>query len=151
MATEARFRQISRRRLRRSGRVVIAVALAALVAVPATAAASQASTAQQAASASCPWVASRAPVTQRVDQLMAQMTLADEITMVEGQGTAKPYVFYMPAIPALCIPALGQEDGPLGVADGLTGVTQLPAGVSLAATCDPSLAGQYGQVIGHEE
>ncbi len=152
MATEARFRQISpRRRLRRSGRVVIAVALAALVAVPATAAASQASTAQQAASASCPWVASRAPVTQRVAQLMAQMSLADEISMVEGHGTANPYVFYTPAIPALCIPAVGEEDGPAGVADGLTGVTRLPAGVALAATWDPSLAERYGQVIGAEE
>jgi len=33
----------------------------------------------------------------------------------------------------------------------LTGVTQLPAGVALAATWDPSLAEQYGQVIGAEE
>ncbi|HEY1005133.1 MAG TPA: glycoside hydrolase family 3 C-terminal domain-containing protein, partial [Streptosporangiaceae bacterium] len=38
-----------------------------------------------------------------------------------------------------------------GVADGLTGVTELPAGVALAATWDPSLAGQYGRVIGAEE
>ena len=38
-----------------------------------------------------------------------------------------------------------------GFADGLTGVTQLPAGVALAATWDPSLAQQYGQVIGTEE
>jgi beta-glucosidase len=51
----------------------------------------------------------------------------------------------------LCIPALGEEDGPAGVADQLTGVTQLPAGVDLAATFDPSLARQYGQVIGQEE
>jgi beta-glucosidase len=48
-------------------------------------------------------------------------------------------------------PAFGLEDGPSGVADGLTGVTQLPAGVALAATWDPSLAQQYGQVIGAEE
>jgi beta-glucosidase len=82
---------------------------------------------------------------------MSQMSLADKITMVEGHGTSNPYVFYTPAIPALCIPAVGLEDGPAGVADGLTGVTQLPAGVSLAATWDPSLAEQYGQVIGAEE
>ncbi len=152
MVTDARFRQISpMRRLGRSGRVVIAAALAALFAVPATAAASQASTARQAASASCPWVTSRAPAAQRAAQLMAQMSLADEISMVEGHGTANPYVFYTPAIPALCIPAVGEEDGPAGVADGLTGVTQLPAGVALAATWDPSLAERYGQVIGAEE
>jgi beta-glucosidase len=82
---------------------------------------------------------------------MSQMSLADEITMVEGHGTTNPYVFYTPAIPALCIPAVGLEDGPAGVADGMTGVTQLPAGVALAATWDPSLAEQYGQVIGAEE
>ena len=82
---------------------------------------------------------------------MGQMSLADEISMVEGHGTSNPYVFYTPAIPALCIPAVGVEDGPAGVADGLTGVTQLPAGVALAATWDPSLAQQYGQVIGAEE
>jgi beta-glucosidase len=82
---------------------------------------------------------------------MSQMSLADEISMVEGHGTSNPYVFYTPAIPALCIPAVGEEDGPAGVADGLTGVTQLPAGVALAATWDPSLAGRYGQVIGAEE
>ena len=79
------------------------------------------------------------------------MTIPDEITMVEGQGTANAYVFYMAGIPSLCIPSLGEEDGPNGVADGLTGVTELPAGVALAATFDPSLAGQYGQVIGSEE
>jgi beta-glucosidase len=153
VVTDDRFRQIlSKCRLRRPGRVVIAAALAALFAVPATAAASQASVAaRQDVSASCPWVASRAPVAQRVAQLMAQMSLTDEISMVEGHGTANPYVFYTPALPALCIPAVGEEDGPSGVADGLTGVTQLPAGVALAATWDPSLARQYGQVIGAEE
>src|SRR2546429_3892049 len=79
------------------------------------------------------------------------MTLANEITMVEGQGTGQPYVFYMAAQPSLCIPAMGLEDGPLGVGDGLTGVTQLPSGASLAATFDTSLARRYGTVIGQEE
>jgi beta-glucosidase len=82
---------------------------------------------------------------------MAQLTLDDKISMVEGHGTTNPYVFYTPAIAALCIPAVGLEDGPAGVADGMTNVTQLPAGVALAATWDPSLAAQYGQVIGAEE
>ena len=127
-------------------RLIGAVALAAVLAVPATAAASHAAT-----STSCPWVTSTAPISQRVAQLMSQMTLADKITMVEGHGTTNPYVFYTPAIPSLCIPAVGLEDGPNGVADGMTGVTQLPSGVSLAATWDPSLAQQYGQVIGAEE
>jgi beta-glucosidase len=109
--------------------------------------------------ASCPWVSSHASIGQRVAQLMSNMTVADEGFLVEGHGTTNegpnpspnPYVFWMPGIASLCIPKLGEEDGPAGVADGLTGVTQLPAGVALAATWDPSLARAYGQVIGSEE
>jgi beta-glucosidase len=106
---------------------------------------------QKAATPSCPWATSHAPIAQRVAAVMSQMTIPNEITMVEGQGTTNPYVFYMAGIPSLCIPSLGEEDGPNGVADGLTGVTQLPSGVALAATFDPALAGKYGQVIGAEE
>src|ERR1700689_4461629 len=83
--------------------------------------------------------------------LMAQMTLPDKINMVTGAGTSQPYVFYISAIPSLCIPAMGEEDGPVGVGDGLTGVTELPSAVSLAATWDPALASQYGKVVGSEE
>ena len=135
--------------------VLTAAAGAAFLAIPAgtAGAASQcpALARQDAASAACPWVTSHAPIAQRVAQVMSQMTVPDEITMVEGQGTTNPYVFYMAGIPSLCIPSLGEEDGPNGVADGLTGVTELPAGVALAAAFDPSLAGQYGQVIVAEE
>ncbi|HUE28475.1 MAG TPA: glycoside hydrolase family 3 C-terminal domain-containing protein [Solirubrobacteraceae bacterium] len=103
------------------------------------------------ASPSCPWLDQSLPVGQRVQMLMSQMTLANKINMVTGAGFTEPYVFYISAIPSLCIPAMGQEDGPLGVGDGLTGVTQMPSAVSLAATFDPSMADQYGQVVGAEE
>ena len=76
--------------------------------------------------------------------LLSRMTLPDKINMVTGAGN-------IPAIPRLCIPAINLQDGPNGVGDGLTGVTQLPAGVSLAATWDRSLAAEYGKVIGAEE
>ena len=143
-----------------AGRVTVVLAAAAgaaLLSVPAGAATHSPARAAQhgaraaTAAASCPWVSSSAPISQRVAQVMAQMTIPNEITMVEGQGTTNPYVFYMAGIPSLCIPSLGEEDGPNGVADGLTGVTELPAGVALAATFDPSLASQYGQVVGSEE
>ncbi|MGH9066625.1 MAG: glycoside hydrolase family 3 protein, partial [Acidimicrobiales bacterium] len=99
----------------------------------------------------CPWLDQSLPVSQRVAMLLPKMTLADKITLVEGQGTSKPYVFYMAGVPKLCIPPMGEEDGPLGVGDGLRGVTQLPAGVSLASTWNPSLAASYGKVVGSEE
>ena len=101
--------------------------------------------------ASCPWLNQSLTVAQRVQMLLAKMTLADKINMVTGAGTSEPYVFYISAIPGLCIPAMGEEDGPVGVGDGLTGVTQLPSAVSLAATWDRALATQYGQVVGSEE
>jgi beta-glucosidase len=155
----AKVRRVSGRgyRVRWLAAVAATVTLAALTAAPGAAAqtrmADRTSMAAERAAApsSCPWVTSTAPISQRVAQLMGQMSLSQEISMVEGHGTANPYVFYTPAISSLCIPAFGLEDGPAGVADGLTGVTQLPAGVALAATWDPSLAQQYGQVIGAEE
>jgi beta-glucosidase len=146
-----------RRYYARPAAVAAAVALAGLMAAPAVAAPTKmtgradVAAGRAAPGSSCPWMASTAPISQRVAQLMAKMSLSQEISMVEGHGTSNPYVFYTPAISSLCIPAFGLEDGPAGVADGLTGVTQLPAGVALAATWDPSLAQQYGQVIGTEE
>ncbi len=142
-----------------------AIAIAALATLPA--AASAAKRARPAQASNCPWVGSTQPIAQRVAQVMSHMTVADEDFLVEGHGTAaeppststggNPYVFWMPGLQTsssgapLCIPALGEEDGPAGVADGLPDVTQLPAGVDLAATFDPSLAHAYGAVIGSEE
>ncbi|HEY1918678.1 MAG TPA: glycoside hydrolase family 3 C-terminal domain-containing protein [Streptosporangiaceae bacterium] len=108
-----------------------------------------------AGTAQCPWLNTHLSVARRVAEVMSHMTLADEITMVQGDGQAQnssvPYVFYMAAQPKLCIPAMGEEDGPVGVGDGLTGVTELPSAVSLAATWDPTLAKGYGSVVGAEE
>jgi beta-glucosidase len=117
------------------------------------------------ASQACPWVTSTAPIAQRVAQLMSRMTVAQEDFLVEGHGTTNegpspepnPYVFWMPGsvpgnpLAGLCIPKLGEEDGPNGVADELIGVTQLPSGVALASTWDTSLAYRYGEVVGSEE
>ena len=82
---------------------------------------------------------------------MSAMSLADKVNMLTGGGFSEPYVFTTPGIPSLCIPQMGQEDGPLGPGDGLKGVTQLPSAVSLAASFDTSLARQYGAVVGSEE
>src|SRR5215472_6362303 len=101
--------------------------------------------------AKCAWLNQKLSISARVHMVLSRMTLANEITMVEGQGLSEPYVFYMAAQPAFCMPAMGLEDGPVGVGDGLHGVTQLPSAVSLAATFDRSLAQQYGKVIGQEE
>jgi beta-glucosidase len=127
--------------------VVLAVGAASATATAQTTRTTAASTRR----ANCPWLNQSLSVQARVRMLLGKMTLSDKIAEVEGHGTSEPYVFYEAAQPALCIPALGMEDGPNGVGDGLTGVTQLPAGVSLAATFDPQLAQEYGQVVGSEE
>jgi len=84
------------------------------------------------AAGSCAWVGSTAPVPQRVAQVLAQMTLAQKIQLVHG--ASGPYVGNIPGIPALCIPTIWLEDGPVGVGEGLGGVTQMPAAVAAAAT-----------------
>ena len=78
------------------------------------------------------------------------MTQAQEIDLVTG-ASGSSYVGFIPAIGSLCIPALNLEDGPAGVGDGMTNVTQLPAPVDAAATWDPSAEKLYGQVIGTEQ
>ena len=99
--------------------------------------------------AACAWVGSTAPIPQRVAQVLAQMTQDQKISLLHGTGGG--YVGNTPAIPALCIPALGLEDGPAGVGENLGGVTQLPAPVAAAATWDVGAENQYGQLVGGEE
>ncbi|NNN09063.1 MAG: hypothetical protein HKL85_07720 [Acidimicrobiaceae bacterium] len=53
-------------------------------------------------------------------------------------------------VPSLCIPPLTLSDGPNGLANGLTGVTQLPAAIGIAASFDRSLARSVGEVLGSE-
>jgi beta-glucosidase len=98
----------------------------------------------------CPWVNSTAPVATRVSEVMAQMTLAQKISLLHGNGNASPYIGNVTGIPSLCIPNLGLQDGPAGVGDGLGGVTQMPSGNASAATFDPSYEQQYGAAIGAE-
>jgi beta-glucosidase len=103
---------------------------------------------------SCPWVRSSAPIATRVSELLGQMTLADKIAMVDGDGGANGNTGYpgqIAANPALCIPALNLDGGPAGVSNGASGATQLPAPVALAASWDPALAEEYGGVVGSEE
>ncbi|HEY4017036.1 MAG TPA: glycoside hydrolase family 3 C-terminal domain-containing protein [Pseudonocardiaceae bacterium] len=133
---------------RRRSLVLVGAAMAAVLGIGLSLP-SSAQPARPAANAACPWVDSNAPVSQRVSQLLAQMSLAQKITLVHGAGGS--YVGNTPAIGALCIPALSLEDGPAGIGDGMNGVTQLPAPVAAAATWDPAAEQSYGAVIGAED
>jgi beta-glucosidase len=116
----------------------------------APAAAGAPATVRAAATAACPWVQSTAPIPQRVSQLLAQMSTAQKVSLATGAGGSS-YVGFTPAIGSLCIPSMNLEDGPAGVADGMTGVTQLPAPVDAAATWDTAAEQTYGRVVGSEE
>ncbi|MCL1870797.1 MAG: glycoside hydrolase family 3 C-terminal domain-containing protein [Promicromonosporaceae bacterium] len=101
-----------------------------------------------AAGSPCPWVGSGASDLARAQQVVAQMTSAEKISMVHGtSGSA--YTGYVPGVPRLCIPALTMQDGPVGVR--MNGTTALPSASTLAATWDTKDAKQYGQVIGAED
>jgi beta-glucosidase len=78
------------------------------------------------------------------------MSQAQKMSLIAGNGSSA-YAGTVPAIPSLCIPELDLSDGPSGVGNGKTGVTQLPAAVSEAATWNPAAASQYGSVVGSEQ
>lgn len=103
-----------------------------------------------ASAASCPWVGSTARPDQKADQVIAQMSLTDEVNLVTGLGWGRPYTGQIAANPALCIPAFNLMDGPAGIGHGEAGVTQLPAPVAGAASWNTSLEQQYGTVVGQE-
>jgi len=100
-----------------------------------------------------------APVTPTAmaAQLVAQMTIDEELQLVTGTGgpvtNIKPLPRgaggYIPGIPRLGIPDLFFCDGSVGVAnDSQTPSTALPSAIASAATWDTALAYQYGSVIG---
>ena len=53
-------------------------------------------------------------------------------------------------VTSLCIPPLTLSDGPDGVAYKVSGVTQLPAAIGVAASFNPAVARATGQVLGAE-
>ena len=83
-------------------------------------------------------------IEKRVDSLLSQMTLEEEITLLGGVDD-----FYTKPIPRLGIPSFRMSDGPLGVHDyGPT--TAYPAGIALAASWDTALAQRVGTAMGED-
>lgn len=98
----------------------------------------------------CPWLDAALPLGERESDLAAALSLPEAISILElrdGSGTGA-YEGFVPAIPALCLPQVNEQDGPAGVGGHLFGVTQLPAPIGLAAAFDPSLAYAYARVAG---
>jgi beta-glucosidase len=95
---------------------------------------------------------------QRADQLLTQMSQAQEIRLVYGAGgpdTNNPPLprggaGWVPGIPALGIPDLYLADGSVGVGNGVGQATALPSSIASAASWDVTEATKYGNVIGAE-
>jgi beta-glucosidase len=105
--------------------------------------------------------------TERAATMLAQMTQAEKMTLLEGYfGTGRGSFTapaearegsagYVPGIPRLGIPPQWQTDAGIGVASQGGAKTKrvataLPSGVATAATFDPTLAYEGGRMIGGE-
>ncbi len=83
-------------------------------------------------------------IEQRVDRMMAPLTLEQKIDLIGGSDA-----FYVRAEPAAGFPRLKMSDGPEGVRTwGPT--TAYAGGIALAATWDPALAQRMGEALGDD-
>ncbi|WP_326836852.1 glycoside hydrolase family 3 C-terminal domain-containing protein [Amycolatopsis rhabdoformis] len=88
---------------------------------------------------------------KKARQLVAKMTLDEKIAYCHGIPATKGFTGHIPANDRLGIPALRLADGPSGVGNGSTGVTQWPDSKALAATWNPATAADYGKAYGAEQ
>lgn len=97
------------------------------------------------------------PMEARIEDALSRMTLDEKIAMIHAQSK-----FSTPGCRRLGIPEIWMSDGPHGVRMEFVwddwehanwtndSCTALPALTCLAATFNPELAGEYGNVIGRE-
>jgi beta-glucosidase len=93
-------------------------------------------------------------VAERVEELIARMSLDDKIDLVTGDMNYN-FGFYNAALPHLGIPEMAMADGPPGIRIANPEVhgkasTALPGPIALAATWNLDLAYRFGEVLGHE-
>jgi beta-glucosidase len=115
------------------------------------------STASSQGAGSRPWLNRSEPIEQRVNQLLAQLTLDEKATLLYGVAppASSGAVGYVRGIKRLGVPPLILSDGPVGLRDSARATTvrpatALPATVDLAASFDRSLAAGYGTLLGQE-
>jgi len=87
-------------------------------------------------------------MTQRVDDLLAQLTVDEKASLTSGVD-----MWHGHAVERLGIPALKVSDGPVGVrGERWVGTTSAcaPCGTALGSTWNPELMREVGRVIGEE-
>lgn len=98
----------------------------------------------------CAWISQSiqhsVSATALANEVIAKMSLAQKASFVI-LATYPPLENSNIGVPSLCIPPITLTDGPNGVANGLTGVTQFPAAIGIAASFNPLIA----RTVGEEE
>ncbi|HUI58531.1 MAG TPA: glycoside hydrolase family 3 C-terminal domain-containing protein [Bryobacteraceae bacterium] len=107
-----------------------------------------------------PWMNTSLSPDRRADLVMAEMTLDEKITLVHGMGWFEAVgprwnggAGTVSGIPRLGLPDLQMADSAVGVraaAGKGRYATLLPSTLGEAASWDPKVAFQYGQLIGRE-
>lgn len=104
-----------------------------------------------------PYLDENLPAEERIEDALSRMTLDEKIAMIHAQSK-----FSTPGCPRLGIPEIWMSDGPHGVRMEFTwddwkwagwtndSCTAMPALTCLAATFNPALAAEYGNVVGEE-
>ncbi len=88
----------------------------------------------------------QAPLEQRVEDLLARLTLKEKMALMSGASA-----FAMHGVERLGIPELNLSDGPNGVRSNAgEATTVFPTGSALAATWNPALLESVGQAIARE-
>src|SRR5690349_18723143 len=87
---------------------------------------------------------------ERIDELLDQMTLAEQVSLLAGADFWRTV-----AIPRLNIPALKVSDGPAGARGGgpLVGgkrTAAFPVGISLGSSWNPDLVRDVGRLLARE-
>ena len=83
---------------------------------------------------------------QRIDVIMAQLTLEEKVRLCFGGTEAGKS--QVGGVPRLGLPPMMASDGPRGVT--ATEGTAFPSGIGLAMSWDPDLFHRVGEVIGKE-
>jgi len=86
---------------------------------------------------------------QRAEAMLAKMNTTEKFLMIHGSPGR--YVGNVPAIPRLGIPTLTLEDGPQGVADGVSKVTAWPSALTVMASWDRTMMYNYAAAMGKEQ
>jgi beta-glucosidase len=88
-------------------------------------------------------------VSSRVKQILSQFTLDDKLSYIGGTGFFDIKPIPVPNLIVAVNPQIYQTDGPLGVRRNEPSI-RFPAGLTMAATWNPSLAHDQGVAMGRD-